>query len=321
MSERVTPTYLWFNGEIVPWEQATLHATDTIWSSMHTVFEGIRAYWNAEAKTMYIFRLREHLRRLEQSMRLMRSLSPYPRMKLLDDLPLLLQRNGVREDTYIRVVSFPTARRLASQADEAVPNLLADTTPLPSHLHEDVCRHLMVSSYTRISESVMPPRVKTMANYRNSDLAMSEARLAGYDGPIMLNRLGEVAESAWTCIFIVRDGTLITPDLNSDLLESITRDTVLRLARERLGIPVVERRVARTELYLADEAFLCGTAAEIRPVGSIDRYTLGDGGVGPITRRLRDLYAEVVRGRVPEYVPWCTGARVPAAASPVEPVA
>src|SRR5919202_281478 len=276
MSERVNPTYLWFNGQIVPWEQATLHATDTIWSSMHTVFEGIRAYWNAEAETMYIFRLREHLRRLEQSMRLMRSLSPYPPMKLLDDLPLLLQRNGVREDTYIRVVSFPTARRMVSQADEAVPNLLADTAPYPSHLHEDTCRHLMVSSYMRIGESVMPPRVKTLGNYRNSDLAMSEARL-----------------------------------------ESITRDTVLRLARERLGIPVAERRVARTELYLADEAFLCGTAAEIRPVGSIDRYTLGDGGVGPITRRLRDLYAEVVRGRVPEYAPWCAPARVPAtAASP-----
>ena len=311
MSDRVNPKYLWFNGEIVPWEQATLHATDTIWSSIHTVFEGIRAYWNAEAETIYVFRLREHLRRLEQSMRLIRLPSPYPPMKLLDDLPALLQRNEVREDTYIRVVSFPTARRMASQSDEEVPNLLADTAPHPSHLHEDTCRHLMVSSYMRIGESVMPPRVKTMGNYRNSELAMSEARLAGYDGPIMLNRLGEVAESAWSCIVIVRDGTLITPDLNSDVLESITRDTLLRLARERLGIPVAERRVARTELYLADEAFLCGTAAEIRPVGSIDRYTLGSGGVGPITRRLRDLYAEVVRGRVPEYAHWRIGARIP----------
>ena len=248
-------------------------------------------------------------------MRLMRLPSPYPPMTLLDGLPLLLQRNEVREDTYVRVVSFPTARRMASQTDEEVPNLLADTAPHPSHLHEDTCRHMMVSSYSRIGESVMPPRVKTMGNYRNSDLAMSEARLAGYDGPIMLNRLGEVAESAWSCIVIVRDGTLITPDLNSDLLESITRDTVIRLARERLDIPVVERRVARTELYLADEAFLCGTAAEIRPVGSIDRYTLGDGGVGPITRRLRDLYAEVVRGRVPAYAHWCVPAQVAATAA------
>jgi branched-chain amino acid aminotransferase len=313
MSDRVNPRSLWFNGEIVPWEQATLHATDTIWSSIHTVFEGIRAYWNAEAETMYVFRLREHLRRLEQSMRLMRLPAAYPAMQLLDDLPLLLQRNEVREDTYIRVVSFPTERRMASQGDEEVPNMLADTAPYPSYLHEDVCRHLMVSSYTRIGESVMPPRVKTMANYRNSDLATSEARLAGYDGSIMLNRLGEVSEGAWTCLFIVRDGTLITPDLNSDLLESITRDTVIRLARERLGLPVVERRVARTELYLADEAFLCGTAAEIRPVASIDRYTLGDGSVGPITRRLRDLYAEVVRGRVPEYLHWCVPTQGPAA--------
>ena len=155
MSDRVNPKYLWFNGEIVPWEQATLHATDTIWSSIHTVFEGIRAYWNAEAETIYVFRLREHLRRLEQSMRLIRLPSPYPPMRLLDDLPALLQRNEVREDTYIRVVSFPTERRMASQADEEVPNLLADTAPYPSHLHEDdgsLCRHLMVSSYTRISD-------------------------------------------------------------------------------------------------------------------------------------------------------------------------
>lgn len=310
MTTRVHPAYLWFNGAIVPWEQATLHATDTIWSSIQTVFEGIRAYWNPVQETMYVFRLHEHLRRLEQSMRLMRMPSPYRPMDLLADVPPLLQQNGVREDSYIRVVSFPSERRMASKADEEVPNLLADTAPLPSHLAEDRVRHLMVSSYTRINENVMPPRVKTMGNYRNSDLTMKEAQLAGYDGGIQLNRLGEVAESSWSCVFIVRDGTVITPDLNSDVLESITRDTLIELARDALGLPVAERRIGRTELYLADEAFLCGTAAEIQPVGSIDRYTLGNGEIGSVTRRLRSLYEDVVRGNESRYAPWRSAARV-----------
>ena len=308
MTTRVHPAYLWFNGEIVPWEAATLHATDTIWSSIQTVFEGIRAYWNEEQETVAVFRLEEHLRRLEQSMRLMRMPSPYRPMDLLADLPRLIERNGIREDTYIRVVSFPTERRMASKADEEMPNLLADTAPLPSHLAEERVRDLMVSSYTRISDSIMPPRVKSMGNYRNSELTMKEAQLAGYDGGIQLNRLGEVAEGSWSCVFIVRDGTLLTPDLNSDVLESITRDTLIELARDVLGVPVVERRIARTELYLADEAFLCGTAAEIQPVGSIDRYTLGDGGIGPITRRLRALYEDVVRGKDPRYAHWLSPA-------------
>ena len=313
MTDRVHPPYLWLNGDIVPWEQATFHATATIWSSIHTVFEGIRAYWNAETETMHVFRLHEHLRRLEQSIRLIRLEMPYRPMDLLTDLPLLLQQNGVREDSYIRVVAFPSERRMASYTEEEVPNLLADNAPYPSHLREDRSRHLMVSSYTRIGEAIMPPRVKSMGNYRNSDLASREAQLAGYDGAVMLNSRGEVAESSWSCIFIVRDGVLVTPDVNSDILESITRDALMRLAREQLGLEVVERGVARTELYLADEAFLCGTAAEILPVASIDRYTLGDGDIGPITRRLQALYDDVVRGKLPEYAGWLASARVPAA--------
>jgi len=305
------PAFLWFNGQIVPWEQATLHATHTIWSSIQTVFEGVRAYWNAEEETMHIFRLEEHLRRLKQSMRLVRMDSPYDPMALVTDLPLLLQRNGVREDTYIRIVAFPSERRMASRGDEEVLNMLADTAPYPSYLDRDRCLHLMISSYTRISEMVMPPRVKSMSNYRNGDLAMREAKLAGYDGAILLNRLGEISECTWSNLFIVRDGALITPDHTSDILEGITRDVLLGLARERLGIPVQERRLARTELYLADEAFQCGTAAEILPIGSIDRYTLGDGGIGPITRQLRDLFRAIVYGRDEATSDWLLSVHVP----------
>jgi len=296
MAESVTPPYLWFNGRIVPWASATLHATDTIWAGISTVFEGIRAYWNPRTETMHIFRLAEHLRRLEQSIRLIRMAMPHEVMTLLEDLPMLIARNGIREDTYIRVVAFPSERRMASRADEEVINLLADTAPLPSHLHEDRARHLMISSFIRISDSIMSPLIKSTANYRNSEMGVREAQHAGYDGPIFLNRLGEVAEGAWSTFFMLRNGTLITPDLQSDVLESVTRDTMLRLADEELSLRVVERRIGRTELYLADEAFLCGTAAEVQPIGTIDRLTLGSGEIGPITRRLRSAYAQAVRG-------------------------
>ena len=316
MAGREHPAYLWFNGESVPWAQATLHATATIWSSLMTVFEGVRAYWNPATETMHIFRLEDHLRRLCQSMRLIRLSLPYDPMILRDELPLLLQRNGVREDSYIRIVAFPAERPMASFRHDEIPVLLADTAPLASHLTEDRAVNLMVSSYTRIGEDVMPPRVKAMGNYRNGDLAATEAELAGYDGALMLNRRGEVSEATWSCLFLVRDGVLITPDLNSDVLESITRDTLLRLARERLDLAVAERRVARTELYLADEAFLCGTAAEIRPIASIDRYTLGAGTVGPITRRLQRVYEDIVRGNDYGYAAWRTSmAMAPGAVS------
>jgi branched-chain amino acid aminotransferase len=210
------------------------------------------------------------------------------------------------------VVAFPSERPMASWSDAEVVNLLADTAPHPSHLDEDRIRHMMVSSYTRINDGVMSPQVKSIANYRNSELAVQEARLAGYDGPILLNRLGEVAEGAYSSLFIVRDGTLITPDLASDVLTSITRETLIRIARADLRIPTVERRVTRTELYVADEAFLCGTAAEVLPIGSIDRYTVGDGTIGPITDKLRLAYRVVTRGEGDVHPEWRTSAPVPA---------
>ncbi len=310
MPDTAFPRYLWFNGAVVPWESATFHATDTIWSGINTVFEGVRAYWNPRSETMHIFRLAEHLRRLKQSIRLIRLEMPHEVSALLEALPELLARNEIREDTYIRVVAFPSERRMASRVDEEVVNLIADTAPYPSHLDEDQPRRLMVSSYTRISDAVMSPQIKSIANYRNSDMAIQEARLAGYDGPIFLNRHGEVAEGAWSSLFLIRDGIIITPDLQSDVLESVTRATMLRLAEEQLGLRVEQRRVGRTELYLADEAFLCGTAAEVQPIVGIDGFTLGSGMTGPVTARLRTAYARVVRGEDGGYPEWRTSVSV-----------
>jgi branched-chain amino acid aminotransferase len=310
MADRVDPRYLWFNGAIVPWETATLHATSTIWTGISTVFEGIRAYWNAEASDMHLFRLHEHLLRLQQSIRLIRMHMPYNPMDLLASLPALLMANDIQEDTYIRVVAFPSERRMASRADEEVINLLADTAPLASRLADDRVLHLMVSSFTRISDAVMSPQIKSIANYRNSEVAVQEARLAGYDSTIILNRVGEVSEGAWSNLFLVRGGVLITPHLGSDILGGITRDTCIRLAREIAGLRVEERGVSRTELYLCDEAFLCGTALEIQGIGSIDRFMIGNGEIGPVTRSLRSSYSAAVRGDGGAFPEWRTPAQL-----------
>jgi branched-chain amino acid aminotransferase len=304
MSEGIYPRHLWFNGQIVPWEAATLHATSTIWSGISAVFEGVRAYWNPISGEMHIFRLHEHLTRLKQSMRLNRMEMPHEAIDLMEGLPELIRRNGIQEDTYIRIIAFPSERRMASRADEEVMNLLADTAPLASRLADDRAAHLMVSTFTKISDAIMSPLVKSIANYRNSERAMQEARLAGYDGTILLNRLGEVAEGAWSNVFMVRNGVLITPDLGSDLLAGVTRDTMIHLARTELGIPVEERRISRTELYLADEVFLCGTALEMQVVASIDRFQIGDGTLGPVARKLRSLYSAAVRGENDDYAHW-----------------
>ncbi|WP_338203333.1 aminotransferase class IV [Candidatus Nephthysia bennettiae] len=175
-----------------------------------------------------------------------------------------------------------------------------------------------MSSYTRISESTTPPRVKTAANYHNSRLAALEARVDGYDNAVQLNHRGTVAEAPDACMAIVRDGRLITPPVFAGLLESVTRSTVLQLAAETLGIPVEEREVDRSELYVADEAFLCGTGAEITPVVSVDRIEVGTGRPGPLTQQLQEAYYRVVRGTVEDHAEWRTpvyertGARFPA---------
>ena len=186
---------------------------------------------------------------------------------------------------------------------------------MPSRLGRGVAYHGKVSSWTRISDNVMPPRVKSLANYRNSQLATFEVKQDGYDVAFLLNTMGKVSEAGSASVFLVRAGRLITPDLNSDILEGINRDAVITLAVERLGVDVVERPVDRTELYAADEIFICGTAVEITPVVSIDRFTVGDGRPGPLTGQLEELLAAVVRGSDEGSSRWRTavGAVAPAA--------
>jgi len=305
--EQQHPAYIWWNGERRRWEDATVHVTELGWSTVGAVFEGMRAYWNEEQEELYVFRLDEHLARLERSMRLVRLDNPYSLADLRQATLDLLQANETREDTYIRPLAYAaeTSGKRFSQVGFASA-LLINTSPMPTHLGTGVTQTAKVSSWRRISEDVMPPRAKNLSNYRNSQLASSEARLDGYDTAVLLNTGGTVAECPGSCIMLVRDGQLITPDLTSSILESITRDALIQLARNDLGIEVVERPVDRTELYLADEVFSCGTAAEITPIVSIDHYKVGSGEIGPVTKSLERLFLDVLKGRERDHADWRT---------------
>jgi branched-chain amino acid aminotransferase len=301
------PAYLWWNGERRPWAEATVHVTELGWSTVGAVFEGIRAYWDEAAGDLHVFRLQEHLERLARSTKLVRLPLPYALDELTAAILDLLRANGSREDTYIRPLAYAanaSGKRLSQVGADAA--VLINTRPMPSHLFTGHVETAKVSSWRRISDEVMPPRVKNLSNYRNGQLASMEARQDGYDTAILLNQGGTVAEGPGACLMLVRDGKLITPDVTSSILESITRDALLTLAREALGVEVVERPVDRTELYLADEVFSCGTAAEITPLVAIDRYQIGDGAPGPLTRALERVFHDVLRGREERYARWRT---------------
>lgn len=301
------PAYLFWNGQLTPWEDATVHVTAIAWSAVGAVFEGIRGYWNEDQETLHIFRLEDHYERLQGSSRLVRLPLQYSSDELIAITTDLVKANDCREDTYI----FPLVYGADAEAKRFDPNaLLAELTirtrAMPSHLATGYKQHARFSTWTRISDTVMPPRVKNISNYRNGQLATHEVRGDGYDVAFMLNPQGKVSEAPGACIVAVSKGKLLTPDLTSGILESITRDAIITLAREELGLEVIERPMERTELYLADEIFTCGTAAEITPVVSVDKYDIGTGEVGPITRKLEDLLADVVRGRNDKYAHWLT---------------
>ncbi len=301
------PEFLWWNGEMRKWDDATVHVTDLGWSTVGAVFEGIRGYWNSDNQELYIFRLAEHLDRLAASTKLVRLALPYSREELTSVIAELVRLNGVQEDAYIRPLAYnanTSGKRFAQIGNES--SLLINTHAMPSHLGTELTHTAKISSWMRISDNVMPPRVKNLSNYRNGQLAGFEARLDGYDTAFLLNAQGKVSEAPGACVMLMRDGKLITPDGTSSILESITRDALMILAREVLGVEVIERPVDRTELYLADEVFTCGTAAEITPVVNIDKYEIGTGQIGPVTRELGRVFEDVLRGREERFAHWRT---------------
>lgn len=299
--------YAWLDGAIVPLEDCVVHARSQggFWGA--NVFEGIRAYWQPEDGSFRLFRLTDHLQRLSFSQSVLRMPRRFDDEAITQAIATLLRVNDVRADVHVCVVAyFGTAPNLDNLGftDSCGMHITAIAAPR-SPRHErgiEVC----VSSWRRITDDTSPPRVKTGANYHNSRLAHHEAVRNGYDTALLLNQRGTVAEAPTSCLVMVRDGRLVTPPATAGALEGLTLDTLGVLAVTELGLELERREIDRSELYAADEVFLCGTLAEITPVVTIDRLAVGDGRRGPLTQQLQVLYDREVRYGSSERTAWRT---------------
>jgi branched-chain amino acid aminotransferase len=293
---------IWMNGELVSPDRAVLPVNSAAVFYGTNVFEGLRAYWNGEDEEMYAFRLEPHFARFRESMKVMRFGVPYRDLDLYEAVRDVLRGNEIREDIHMHMVAYVTGVGV----DATTPTGIYINPRRRGRVSDEGLR-CCVTSWQRTSDNAIPIRVKCGPNYQNGRLATLQAKADGYDAPIFLNRAGHVAEGSGATFFMVRHGRLLTPPLTSDILESITRQTLIdEVCPKVLGIDVVERDIDRTELYVADEAFFCGSGYEITPIVSIDRFPLGDAAVGPITRRVRDAYMAIVRGTDTRYAEWRT---------------
>ena len=299
--------YIWLNGDYVAWPDAKIHVTTAAVLTGANVFEGLRGYANPDERQVYIFRLPEHLARLWQSMKVMRMAPRFSREELTVACTGLVAKNDFREDVQVRpTVYFGEGGLYAFTPDKIATGAFITSTPRRSTLDDEKGIACCVSAWRRIGDNVMPPRVKAGANYHQSRLVGVQAAVDGYDGAVILNDRDKVAEGPGACVVIVRDGRAILPPITAGVLESITRNTLVELFAAEMGVEALERDVDRTELYLADEVFFCGSAWEITPITSVDRYPVGDGRIGPVTRRARQIYQDVIRGRTSKYKHWLT---------------
>ena len=296
-----------FKGKFVPLSEANVNITTHALHYGTAVFEGIRGNWNEDRGEMFVFRAREHYERLLQGCKIMLMDIPYSVEDLMQITVELIEKCGYRQDVYIRPIVYKSEELVANlKLHELESDFSLITVPFGAYIEAEGAIRCTTSSWRRIDDTIIPPRVKISGHYVNSILAKTEAVLAGFDEAIFLNQDGSVSEGSGENLFMVTNGTLHTPLVSENNLTGITRDSVWKLAEDIIGMEVVERRIRRSEIYLADEVFLTGTAAHVTPVGELDNRPIGTGEVGEITSKLRKSYLEIIRGNNPEYLHWTT---------------
>jgi branched-chain amino acid aminotransferase len=298
----ISANYIWLDGRIVKWEDAKIHVLTHALHYGTSIFEGIRAYWTG--KDLLIFRLDDHIDRMFRSAKILGIKVPYTADEVRKAIIETLKANGFREDVYIRPILFVSTPTVTLDVRVLDVSLAVIAFPFGKYLPPEGIRATIVS-WRRVSNTMLPVMAKIGGIYVNSVLALVEARSKGFDEAILMDANGYIAEGSGENIFIVRKGKVYTPPTYASILEGITRDTIIKLATDE-GIPVEERPIAREEVYIADEVFLVGTAAEVTPVVEIDGRIIGDGKPGPVTKKLAELYAKVVRGQIEKYLRWVT---------------
>lgn len=300
------PKYAFLKGKIVPIDQAKIDIRTNALQYGTAIFEGIRSYWNEKTKTIYVFRMEDHYRRLITNSRIMMIEIKYSIKELCDITIKLLKKEMYTEDCYIRPFAYNSGLDIGPKLIGNKQDLFIYSIPLGEYLDTSRAISVCISSWERISDNAIPPRAKISGSYVNAALQKTEALLNGFDEALVLTTDGKhVSEGSAMNVFMVKNGTLITPPVTDDILEGITRDTVIKMAREDENIKVIERSIDRTELYTSDELFFCGTGAQISPIGYVDKRPVGNGEMGPITKRLQDLYFRLVKNEVSKYSHWC----------------
>ncbi|HTY38378.1 MAG TPA: branched-chain amino acid transaminase [Bacteroidota bacterium] len=299
------PKFAFFKDKIVPYSEAKVGVLTHGLNYGTGVFGGLRGYWNEQEHELFVFRPIDHFQRFLESTRLLRMELPFSREDLTSILIDLIKKEDPHEDVYVRPLAFYGDEIIGVRLHNVTPALSICVVPFGRYIEKEEGAHVTFSSWRRIDDNVIPARGKLTGGYVNSALAKSDANLSGFDEAILLNQDGHVSEGSAENIFIYRKGKLVTPPVTDNILEGITRNTMITLLHDEMGMEVVERPIDRTEVYLADEAFMVATGAQIVAITRIDHRKLGSGTMGPVTLKLRDLYFNVVRGNVPAYRHWC----------------
>jgi len=300
------PPYAFFKGDFIPLSEAKVSAMTHALHYGTACFEGIRGNWNEERKEIYLFRLEDHYDRLAKSCHVLKIQLPFSVKDLCEITVELVRRSEFKEDVYIRPLAYKSSQVLGPRLHNLEDDFFILVFPPGPYVDYEKGIRCGTSSWRRVDETMIPPRAKISGLYVNSCFAKTEANENGFDEAIMLNSQGHVSEGTGENLFIVVKGMLITPPSFDSILPGITRDTVIRIAKEELGIETIERTITRSELYTADECFLTGTLAHITPVIEIDHRRVGDGKIGEITQRLQEIYFKVITGRYEKYIDWCT---------------
>jgi branched-chain amino acid aminotransferase len=296
--------YVSLDGELVPRAEAKIHVFSPAVRFGAHIFEGIRGYWNEASEELYVFRLAAHLERLRYGMKVMRY-DRIPSIEELHDAVIgCIRANEHRGDIGIRLSAYVVGEGFIDAAGPI--SIMCATEPGSAKTLAEKKLRTMVTSWQRISDAAMPGRLKCAANYQNGRLGLMQARDAGFDEAIFLTPEGKVAEGAGACIFMLRGGRPATPPITAGILESVTRDTMLDIFAEKIGNQALERSIDRSELYMAEELFFCGSAYEVHPIVAVDGIAVGDGDIGPVTAAVWDHYEALVRGRVPDHPEWRT---------------
>jgi branched-chain amino acid aminotransferase len=298
------PKHVFFEGKIVPFEEAKVSVATHAFNYGTAVFGGIRGYWNDDRKKLYIFRPYDHYRRLLNSGRMMNMHIPYDEEGLIQLTLDLVRMEDWQTDIYIRPLIYKADLGIGVRLHDLRDELTIFSLPFQQYVKNDTNAHVTISSWRRLDDNMIPARGKVSGAYANSALIKTDAQRSGFDEALVLNQNGHISEGSAMNIFMVRDGVVITPPVTDNILEGITRKTAMELAKNELGLPVLERSIDRTELFICDELFMTGSAAQIVAITKVDYRPVGTGEMGPVAGKIRELFADAVRAELPKYAHW-----------------